>query len=336
MNRRHISIAVIALVIVLLFVFVPNVVLVVFAGVLVGAMLHGGGRWIGRKLGLRTGIGIAALIVLVLLGFGLIGTSTASAIAEQFDELVRELPRALETVTGRIEQYDWANRVLERAIPGFFSAEGGRAASYAVTSTFGALGSLVIILFVGIYLAIDPDLYERGIINLLAPSARPRGREVLARCASTLQNWLAAQLMAMTLVGSLTALGLWAVGVPLAVILGLIAGLLAFIPNIGPVIAILPALILAFPEGWQMLLWVLAVYLSVQALESYVITPLIQQEKVSMPPALVIGVQLLFGVMFGFLGLALAMPLAALGKTLTEELYIKDYLERENSGIDSL
>lgn len=335
MNRRHASIAVIALVVVILFVFVPNVVLVVFAGVLVGAMLHGGGRWIGRRVGVRTGIGIVCLIVLILLGLGIIGTFTASAIAEQFDDLVRELPRALETLTGRIEQYDWAHRVMERLNPGILSAEGGLAAS-AVTSTFGALGSFVIILFVGVYLAVDPDLYERGIIRLLAPSARPRGRKVLARCASTLQNWLAAQLMAMTLVGSLTALGLWAVGVPLAIILGLIAGLLAFIPNIGPVLAILPALILTFPQGWEMLAWVLIVYLSVQALESYVITPLIQQEKVSMPPVLVIGMQLLFGVLFGFLGLALAMPLAALGKTLTEELYIKDYLERENSGIDSL
>jgi predicted PurR-regulated permease PerM len=152
---------------------------------------------------------------------------------------------------------------------------------------------------------------------------------VLTKAAATLSNWLAAQLMAMAVVGVLTGLGLWLIGIPLAFLLGLIAALLAFIPNIGPVIAAVPAILLAFPEGIITVSLVVGVYIFVQTLESYIITPLIQQEKVSLPPAFIIAVQLLLGVLFGLLGLALATPLAALGLTLVRELYVGDYLARE-------
>jgi predicted PurR-regulated permease PerM len=201
----------------------------------------------------------------------------------------------------------------------------------AVSSTFGALGNAVIILFIGLYGALDPGVYKRGLTMLLAPSIQERGDEVLRAAGATLRNWLTAQLLAMTVVGMLTGLGLWLAGVPLAFALGLIAGLLAFIPNIGPIIAIAPALLLALPEGRTTLLIVLAVYLGVQALESYVITPLIQQEKVSLPPALVIAAQLLFGVLFGILGLALATPIAAVVMTIVGMVYVQSYLDRERS-----
>jgi predicted PurR-regulated permease PerM len=135
--------------------------------------------------------------------------------------------------------------------------------------------------------------------------------------------------MAMTVVGVLTWLGLWLIGVPLAVVLGLIAALLAFIPNIGPIIAAVPAVLLALSEGPTTALLVVGVYVAVQSLESYVITPLIQQEQVSLPPALIISMQLLMGVLFGILGLALATPMAALGLTLIREAYVKLYLDGE-------
>ena len=126
----------------------------------------------------------------------------------------------------------------------------------------------------------------------------------------------------MAIVGVLTAAGLWMIGIPLAFLLGLIAALLAFIPNIGPVIAAVPALLLAFGQGTTAMLLVGAVYLVVQTLESYVITPVIQQQKVALPPALIIAMQVLFGVLFGIAGLALATPLAALGLTLVREIYV--------------
>ena len=227
--------------------------------------------------------------------------------------------------------YDWGPPLLDRLTPDLFiSSEGRTAALSAVSSTFGALGNIVVILFIGLYGALDPSVYRRGLTLLLAPSIRDRGDDVLRATAATLRHWLAAQFMAMTVVGVLTGLGLWVAGVPLAFALGLIAGLLAFIPNIGPVLAIAPALLLALPDGRDAMLIVLAIYVGVQALESYVVTPLLQQEKVSLPPALVIAAQLLFGVLFGILGLALATPIAAALLTITQRAYVRDYLERES------
>ena len=162
---------------------------------------------------------------------------------------------------------------------------------------------------------------------------RDRADEVLRETGATLRSWLSAKLMTMAVVGVPTALGLWIAGVPLPFALGLFAGLLAFIPNLGPIIGLLPALLLAFPEGQSTVLTVLAIYLGVQTLETYIITPLIQQRKVSLPPALVIAAQLVFGVLFGILGLALATPILAALKTIIRLVYVDDYLDGERPNV---
>jgi predicted PurR-regulated permease PerM len=330
MKRHQVSILVLALAALVLLVVAPSVLLVIFAGLLVAALLHGGGETFARPLGLATNWGIAIVLVLLLLFLLATGGFMARALADQFSELLDQLPGALERLRDQVEQYAWAERLLQRASPaGLFSEEGRRAATSAVTSTFGAIGNLVILLFIGIYVALNPGFYRTGLRLLLAPSIRPRGEAVMDKCAATLKNWLVAQMISMTVVGTLTGIGLWLVGMPLAFILGVIAGLLAFIPNIGPILSIVPALLIAFPEGTSMVLWVVAIYVAVQALESYLITPIVQQERVNLPPAFILAMQLLLGVLFGLLGLLLAMPIAALGMTLVRELYVRDYLERE-------
>ena len=332
MSRRTISLLVLALSIAAVILIAPDVALIVFAGILLAILIHGSGHWIADKFGIRDGFGIALFLLTVIGALAAFFVAIAPAVGEQVDELVRRLPEAVDALRQRVEEYSWGEQLLQLLRPeGLMSPESRAAAASAVTTTFGALGSFVIIVFIGLYGAFDPQVYRRGARVLLAPSLRERGEEVIEAVGRTLRNWLAAQLMSMAVVGLLTSLGLWIAGMPLVFALGLIAGLLAFIPNIGPIIAIAPALLLAFPEGLSMLVIVLGIYLGVQALESYVVTPLIQQEKVSMPPALVIAVQLLFGVLFGILGLALATPIAAVGMTLIREVYVSDYLEREGA-----
>jgi predicted PurR-regulated permease PerM len=314
----------------LLLLIAPDVLLIVFAGILLAVLLHGSGRWIAARLGIADGWGIGLFLLGILMAFVAFGFAVAPAIADQVDELTRRVPEAFETLRERIEEYSWGSALLDRLTPeSLASSEGGTAAMSAVSTTFGALGNAVIILFIGLYGALDPVVYRRGLKLLLAPSLRPRAEEVLRAMAGTLRNWLSAQFISMATVGVLTSIGLWLAGVPLAFALGLIAGLLAFIPNIGPVIALVPAVLLAIPEGQTTLLIVLAIYIGVQTLESYVVTPLIQQEKVALPPALVIAVQLLFGVLFGILGLALATPITAAAMTLVRRVYVDDYLEQE-------
>ena len=330
-SYRTTSLIVLAGVLATLLFIAPDVPLVIFAGVLFSVFFSGGGLWIARQTGLSRGWGIGVFIVLILLGFTGSILFFAPAMTEQADQLTTELPAAFENLKDRIGKYSWGERVLDAVQPeGLMSGLSGRAAASAVTGTFGALGNFVIMLFIGIYGAIDPSPYRKGLLALLAPSLRPRAGTVLDRAGATLQNWLSAQLISMSAVGLLTWLGLWLIGIPLAFILGLIAAILAFIPNIGPLLAAAPAILLAFPDGNSAVLLVIAVYVTVQTLESYILTPLIQQEKVSLPPALIISAQLLMGVLFGILGLALATPLAALGMTLVSALYIGDFLEQED------
>lgn len=138
-------------------------------------------------------------------------------------------------------------------------------ATTAVMSTFGALGNVVVIAFIGVYGALDPGLYRRGALALVAPSLRPRADEVIDRMGETLRGWLGGRLISMAFVGGLTWAGLWLVGLPLAFILGVIAGLLAFIPNIGPLLALTPALLLAMTLSSSSVLLVATVYVGVQA-----------------------------------------------------------------------
>ena len=335
-GRRAISLFVILVTLALVLIYVPDVLLLIFAGLLFGVFFGGGGEWLGRQTGIGRGWGIGLFILLIVLALAGAFAVFAPAVVEQFNQLLEEVPAATERLRERLEQYAWGEELLRRATPGALIAGGSQGtAATAVATTFGALGSFVIMLFIGLYVALDPKTYRRGLISLLAPSARAEGEVVLDQATSTLGNWLTAQLMAMAVVGTLTWLGLWLIGIPLAPILGLIAALFAFIPNIGPIIAAVPAVLLGLSDGPATALMVTGVYLAVQTLESYAITPLIQQERVSLPPALIISMQLLMGTLFGIFGLALATPMAALGLTLVREAYVRRYLESEARAEDA-
>jgi predicted PurR-regulated permease PerM len=230
----------------------------------------------------------------------------------------------------RLSSYSWGQELLERLKPENLSLpSGGSGAFSALGTTFGALGNLVLLVFLGLYFAMDPGLYRRGIEHLLTPSLRPKARATCDEAGHTLRGWLGAQMISMTVVGVLTTLGLWALGIPLAPVLGVIAAMMAFIPNIGPVLAAVPAVLLGLESGLTGALSVIGVYLAVQTVESYFVTPYVQKRSVDLPPALTIVVQVGMGTLFGVAGLALATPLAALGLMLVKTLYTEDYLDSE-------
>lgn len=328
--RRAISLAVPGAILLVLLLTAPDVPLVIFAGILVAVLISAGGNWITRRIGISRRLGIGLFLLVTNLALVGVVTAFVPAIMEQANAFAEQAPAAVETLRQRVADLPWLERLLADVSPSALaSGESGAMAAGAISSTFGTLGNLVIVLFIGLFGALDPDLYRRGVSSLLAPSLRPRAREVMDELGETVHGWLTAKLISMALVGVLTGLGLWAIGVPLALLLGLIAGLLAFIPNLGPVIAAAPAILLAVPEGGQAVLLVVALFLAVQTLESYAVTPLLQQRTVSLPPALVIVVQLLLGILFGLIGLVLATPLAAVAMTLINATYVDDYLDHE-------
>lgn len=333
-SRRTVSLAVPGALLLVLLIAVPDLPLVIFAGILLAVLISASGSWIARSLGIPRGIGIGLFLLLTIAGLAGFFTAFVPAILEQTNEFVEQAPAAIEALRERAAGLPWLDRMLAGAsVSSLFSGESGAMAAGMVGSTFTGLGNIVVVLFVGLFGALGFDVYRRGALSLLAPSLRPRGDEVMDEVGKTVRSWLLAKLISMAVVGVLTGVGLWAIGVPLALLLGFISGLLAFIPNFGPVIAAAPAMLLAVPEGGQAVLLVVAVFVVVQSLESYALTPLLQQHTVSLPPALVIAAQLLMGMLFGLMGLLLATPIAAVTMTVINAIYVDDYLNQEE-GVD--
>ena len=197
--------------------------------------------------------------------------------------------------------------------------------------TIHGFGGLVFAVVIGIFLAFQPDLYRTGFLNLFPKTRRNRLGEVLDELGFTLWWWLMGQLATMASVGTFIGIGLSLLGVPLAGTLGLIAAILSFIPSLGPLISVIPAVMLGLTKSLSMGLWVCLLYLGIQILEANVITPLVQKKAISLPPAFVLGSELLMGLLLGGAGLAFATPLAAVILVLVNMLYIQDVLGEPGS-----
>jgi predicted PurR-regulated permease PerM len=193
-----------------------------------------------------------------------------------------------------------------------------------VGSTIEAIAYLILVLFTAVYLAVKPDLYERGLMHLFPHPMRARTQRVLADTATVLRKWLLTQLIAMILLGTAWAVALSLLGVRAAFALAVIAGLLEFIPTIGPTLAVVPALVMALADSPAKAASVLICYLVIQAIESNVIMPLLMQGRMDLPPALTIGAQALMTVAFGFLGLMVAVPVLATVMVPIRRLYVEN------------
>lgn len=193
-------------------------------------------------------------------------------------------------------------------------------------TTFGLVVNSLLIFFVGLFLAVSPSTYRDGLVQLVPLPKRARVKQVLNAVGETLWRWLLGRFGSMLATGLGAFLLLLALGVPMASTLGIVTALLTFIPNIGAAIALALAMLFALPQGMGIVGAVFAGYLVLQLVESYLITPLIQQQAVSLPPAMLIAFQAIMGVLFGFIGAAVASPLLAAGKTMVQMLYVEDYL----------
>jgi predicted PurR-regulated permease PerM len=184
----------------------------------------------------------------------------------------------------------------------------------------------LIIVFLGIYLAAQPKLYVDGLAGLFPRGMRRRICEVLTELGETLKWWLIAQGIDMFIIGTATAVGLWALRVPLALTLGVLAALFNFIPNFGPIISYVPAVLLALVDSPEKAVYVTILYIVLQNVEGYLLLPLLQRGAVDTPPAILIASQVLLTLLVGGLGLALSAPLTACALIVVKMLYIHDVL----------
>ena len=261
-------------------------------------------------------------------------------IAAESARLREELPRAVEALRARIAGYSLGEQLLEQLPedPAALLPDAPDAVSQVtgvVSRTFSALASGAIILFLGIVFAATPGVYQRGLLALVPAHRADRMREVLDKTGETLWWWLIGRLIAMSFIGVATGVGLALLGVPLAFILGLLAALLSFIPNLGPILSALPAVLLGLAQGPRTALWVALLYAGVQVVESYVLDPIIDRKTIYLPPAFTITAQLVLALFAGLLGVTLATPLAAALVVLVTMLYVQDVLGRRDIHVRS-
>jgi predicted PurR-regulated permease PerM len=310
--------------------YLKDLLLLLFAGILLAIILSTLTNAISRPTGIPRTPCLLLVVFLILLLFGLTAWLLAPSVAEQAGRLAENLTDSLLKLRFRIEKQEWAKNLLtllperEQLFAGlsevFIKAPG------IISTTFGVIGSFVLFLVLGVYLAAGSQTYQDGLIRLLPISRRPRGREVLEQLAYILRWWLLGQIFIMVIIGVLTTLGLWLLDIPLALILGLLAGLFNFVPYLGPIVAFVPAVLIAFTEDPTKALYVIVLYAAVQSFESNVLVPQIEKRVILLPPALVLLGQIGMGVLLGVFGLILAMPLAATIAVLLKMIYIQDVL----------
>lgn len=301
--------------------------LTLFGGILIGVVLDGIAVRLSKWTRMPRTLALT-LVLLVGLG-GLVGVGfwLGPAITNQLEGLREQLMTAWTQLRGWLEQKPWGPRLLEDInqiqVTSVFSPRFGG----LLSTTLGTLASLLLVAVFGIYFAIDPDLYLDGLVRLFPQHRRSRVRELCNAIGRALRSWFVGRVSSMTVIGVGTGIGLWLVGVPLAAPLGFLAGVASFVPNLGPIMSAVPGVLVGLSISPKIALWALLVYIAVQILESWVITPVIEQRVVSLPPVLLLAFQMLMGLSAGVIGLFMATPLLVTIVVIVQSLYIRDMLE---------
>lgn len=310
-------------------------ILLIIGGMVFAVILDGGARLLGRFIPIGRGWRLA---IVTLLGFGfIIGTIVYAGL-----ELVAQAEGLKTIITVQVDRLlAWANRLgliegslkfdqVSQQLMGTL----GRLTT-AVGTAIGAVGSLVMILVIGIFIASEPHLYERGIAWMLPLRSRTGFYAVSERMGWTMRRLMMGRLVGMAVEGVGTWILLWAGGVPMAALLGLLTGLLAFIPNIGAIISGVLLVLVGFSQSVETGIWAIAVYFIVQTVDGYLIVPWVARRTVDLAPATVLGAQLVFGALFGLMGLMLADPIVAMVKTILEHRSREESPDEPSTGYRS-
>lgn len=292
--------------------------LIIFGGLVFAAMLDGGVRLLGRVLKIGRGW---RLLIVVLLTVGFIAGviyMTGVQVSDQFAQLRATLTVQANRLLawagehGMVPDASGLTDIAQQALGSF-----GRLTSYVGTA-LGAFASLFMILVIGLFVAIEPQIYERGLQWMIPRDYRAEFAIMIERMAQTMRRLLAGRLAGMLFEGVFTWVVLMIGGVPMALLLGIIAGILAFIPNIGAITTGVLMAAVGFSAGMDTGWWAVGTYFAVQTFDGYVVIPMVARRTVDMPPALTLASQILASTLFGVLGLALADPMVAMIKVALE------------------
>ena len=307
-----------------------DVLLLVFAAVLIAVGLDGAARAIAGRLPISRGwalVGVAFGVAAIIVGSL---TLTATRLIRQFRELSDMVVELAERLQAWLTEQG-AMAVIERleddgsGFAGAASDMAGRALTFGL-SAVGAVSSVIILIVLTLFLAANPALYRNGTVRLVPPKHREVVDDTLSAIAHALRWWFLGQLASMALLGVTVGLGLFALGIDLWFALAVVTALLTFIPFIGPLIATVPIVAVGFADGMQTGLIVLIGYFVIQNIEGNILVPMIQQKAVDLAPALLIAVQVLFSLIFGVVGLILAAPLTIVAMVAVQKLWVEHTL----------
>lgn len=309
--------------IIILFVRVAfNILLMTFMGVLIAVYFHGLADFIAKKTRINRKfslfISIAGTVALLSAASWVIG----STVQQQTAQLSHALPQIISAAKTKLAGSSAGQQVL-----GYISGDNSKrlldTAGTFFSSSFGVIGDLYIILFLGIFFTADPSLYKNSLLAILPPEREPDGEIIWSRISTALRAWIKTKLISTVLITIAVAFGLKIIGLPGTLVLGLIAGLLDIIPNFGPVIAMIPGVLLGLMAGPQTAVFAALVYVACQLIVSSTIMPLIQKRMTNIPPAITMISQLIMGVICGLMGIILAVPILLVLTIVIEELYVK-------------
>lgn len=300
-----------------------GVLLMALAGCLIAVYFHGLGDVIQRKTKWtrRTCMIISVTGSFIILGFLL--WFMGSKIQDQISTLSDTLPHTIKEAKGKLAETPLGRKVLELTSGGNSDKLFATASQFFSTS-FGVLGNMYIILFLGIFFTASPSMYKDGMVLLIPPDHKELARNIINRISFSLKGWLKGTMLSMIMIIILLPIGLMIMDIPLALVLGLLAGILVIVPNFGSFAAMIPGVLLALTISGNTAIIVALIYIGVQTLVQNIIAPVIQKKIINLPPALTIVGQLLMGVLGGAMGIIMAVPALAIVMILVDELYVKN------------
>ena len=320
-----------------LMVYISQSLLVIFGACVFAAMVDGGSRLLRRVLPVGRGIRLAIVLIGATVFMVWLAIFAGSQISQQAAEFPDIVNRQIGSTIGWLRDNGFAISSADVRNLASQMASGAGAISSMVGGLFGGLTTLALILIIGIYIAVDPRLYERGVRWLVPSTQRKDTRVMFDKMGYTMRRLMAGRLVGMLFEGVFTYVMLLAYGlftgdpIPMAALLAILTGLLAFVPNIGAIVSGVLMVLVGFSGGPEMGIYTIVVYFLVQNIDGYIIVPMIAKKTVDLAPALVLGFQLIMGILFGILGLFLADPLLAMIKVALEQR--ADAKNREDGGV---
>jgi predicted PurR-regulated permease PerM len=302
-----------------------DVVLLIFAAILIAVALRGVSEQVAKSTRLPPNAALALVSLFLLAAVA----AFSWTLGPRFDREGQQLIAEIHAYAGHLQQHyegTFWGQTIERSISTGKGLDIAPIAPKLLTVTFGTAGALLLMLATAFYLAVAPKLYIGGAVRLMPPAYRGRAFEILAAAGQTLRYWMLGQLIDMAVVGVLATSGLLLLHVNLPIALGVIAGVLTFVPYLGAILAGLPAVIVASTLGFSKVLWVVALYFGCHMIEGYLVAPIIARRMVRLPPALTVLAMSIMGTLYGFFGVLVATPLTAAMIVLIREIYIGDIL----------